>query len=450
MDYNFNHIAGYETEKMELIRLCEIFNNRKTYEKKGARLPKGIIFYGEAGTGKTLFAKIMANECGLEMLSIHLGAIKRASNVCKRIRRVFSQARKRKSPTMIFFDEIDKVLPNDTEEYHTDHSKMVLAQLLTLIDGMEGRGQVVFVATCNNYSDLPKTLTRPGRLDKKIGFELPTYLSRVEILKMYARHSICHFEVSMEDIAKQTVGFSCAALETLINECVLQSNEDNVVSERLINERIMEIRQEDIPKTKSIIDDTVFACRNIGAFIVAKTFNSGNYTLTLDVDTVCNDYFNGILSDFDEDYAECDEEDNGRGDGGYNNRYYDKNDFLNVITVLYGGYVAEEMILRKIYDNTYFYLTLIDEIQQKMVECGMFGLEHCFNVNRDIPYMGERIEQINRLFENVASDCYARAKEILYKNMDLAQKLISYLAEKQTVSMQACEQLLKEWGGVQK
>ena len=72
---------------------------------------------------------------------------------------------------MIFFDEVDKVLPNDEEEYYTDRSKTILTQLLTLIDGMDSAGKIVFVATCNDYDGLPETLTRPGRLDKKSGWE---------------------------------------------------------------------------------------------------------------------------------------------------------------------------------------------------------------------------------------------------------------------------------------
>ena len=223
MNYNFENIAGYETEKAELKRLCDIFNNRAKYEQKGAKLPKGIIFYGEPGTGKTLFSKVMASVCGLEVFKIDLGDVENESAICRHIKKTFIKAAKRKEPTMIFFDEMDKVLPNDNEDYYTDRSKTILTQLLTLIDGMDSAKNIVFVATCNDYDALPETLTRPGRLDKKIGIGAPSYSSRVEILKMYAKRSSCRFEMSMEDIAKICSGFTCAALETLINDCILQS-----------------------------------------------------------------------------------------------------------------------------------------------------------------------------------------------------------------------------------
>jgi ATP-dependent Zn protease len=358
---------------------------------------------------------------------------------------------------MIFFDEMDKVLPNDDEEYYTDRSKTILTQLLTLIDGMDSAGNIVFVATCNDYDALPETLTRPGRLDKKIGIGSPTYSSRVEILKMYAQKSSCRFEMTMEDMAKLCVGFSCAALETLVNECILQSDEDGVVSENLIRERFFEIKNEDIPRERSTVDDTVRACRNVGAFIVAKTFNSGHYVLSLDADSVCNDLFNGVISEFDDDYEEDDYDDEYEDD--YNDSedesvvsssYYSKSDLTNTITVLIGGYVAEEVILHKVYDNVSSYLSLVDDILLSMAKNGMFGLELRYSEYRheNLPYLSDRLEKLNHVFDETIKDCYERAKAILEKNEALIKKLIPYLVEKQILQAEECEKLLAEWGGL--
>ena len=308
MNYNFENIAGYEVEKEELKRLCEIFNNREKHLKKGAKLPKGIIFYGEAGTGKTLFSKVMASVCGLEVFKIDLGDVEDESAICAYIKKTFVKASKRNEPTMIFFDEMDKVLPNDDEEYYTDRSKTILTQLLTLIDGMDSAGNIVFVATCNNYNALPETLTRPGLLDKKIGIGVPNYSSRVEILKMYIQKSSCKFETPIEDMAKLCSGFSCAGIETLINECILQSSEDGLVSGELFQSKLYEIKNEDIPRGRYSADDTIHACRNVGSFIVAKTYNNGNYILSIDGDTVCSEHFNSVISDYDDDYG-CDYDD---------------------------------------------------------------------------------------------------------------------------------------------
>lgn len=464
MNYNFENIAGYETEKAELKRLCDIFNNRAKYEQKGAKLPKGIIFYGEPGTGKTLFSKVMASVCGLEVFKIDLGDVENESAICRHIKKTFIKAAKRKEPTMIFFDEMDKVLPNDNEDYYTDRSKTILTQLLTLIDGMDSAKNIVFVATCNDYDALPETLTRPGRLDKKIGIGAPSYSSRVEILKMYAKRSSCRFEMSMEDIAKICSGFTCAALETLINDCILQSDENGVISETLIRSKFFEIKNEDIPRARSAVDDTIRACRNVGAFLVAKTLNAGNAVLSLDNDSVCNDLFNGIISEFDCDYDDddYDDDDDCEDYDDYDDdcdgeevsacQYYSKSDLMNTITVLLGGYVAEELVLHKIYDNVSSYLSLVDDVFSSMVSNGMLGLSLRFSSSRhrDLPYSQERLDGLNRAFEEIMQECYEKAKSILTKNEELLKKFIPYLVEEQIVQAEDCDRLLAEWGGLQK
>ncbi len=466
MNYNFDSIAGYETEKEELKRLCDIFNNREKYKSKGAKLPKGIIFYGEAGTGKTLFSKVMACECGLKVFKIDLGDVEDESMICRHIKKTFVKAAKYKNPTMVFFDEMDKVLPNGTEEYYTDRSKTILTQLLTLIDGMDSSDNIVFVATCNNYGVLPSTLTRPGRMDKKIGIGLPSYSSRVALLEMYMKKSLCRFEVETKEIAKLCAGFSCAALETLVNECLLHSDENGFISEQLIYERISEIKNEDIPREKSSLEDTIFACRNLGSFIVGRSFHKGHYVLSLDADTVCSDYFDGIISEFDYDYDDddcddeyddddCDDEYDGIDDGFDDElsktNYNDKNVLLKTVTVLLGGYAAEEIILGKIYDNLDQYLSIVDEILLSMSKNGMLGLllRYSPNRNEDLPYAAQRLEKLNAAFDEIVQKCYEQAKAIVQKNEALLKKLVPFLVQEQIVQAEKAECLLAEWGGVQ-
>ena len=229
MSNNFDSIAGYKQEKEVLKRLCEIFQNREKYKGKGAKLPKGIIFYGDAGSGKTLFSKVMAEECGLKIMKIDVADSENETSICKNIKETFKEASKQNEPVMIFFDELDKFLPDESEDYVTDRTKSVLVQLLTLIDGMDSSKNIIFVATCNDYEPLPETITRPGRIDKKIGLGYPDYESRLEILKYYAGKSSCNFEIPFEEIANLCSGFSCAGIETFVNECILQSDENGFV-----------------------------------------------------------------------------------------------------------------------------------------------------------------------------------------------------------------------------
>ncbi len=469
MNYTFESIAGYEQEKEELMRLCEIFGNRKKYEAKGAKLPKGIVFYGGTGTGKTLFAKVMASVCGLEVFKIDFSDVENEVAICRRIQREFTKASKGKEPTMIFFDEVDKVLPDRHEEYVTDRSKTILAQLLTLIDGMDSAGNIVFIATCNDYDALPETLTRPGRIDKKIWIGNPTLSSREAILKMYADRSSCQFALEMEEIAKLTNGFSCAGLETLVNECILQSDEKGFVSEKLIHDRISEIKAEDIPRARSAMDDAVHACRNIGAFIVAKTMNDGEYVLTLDCDSVGNDFFNGLFSDFgsDEDYDdfddfddfddydddeedEEDEEDDAEED--IPARLYSKSDFMNAIVVRLGGYAAEEAVLHKLYENVKDDLDFVDNILFAMSEWGMLGLSHRYSEKREdkMCYSDAWTDRLYTMFDEIIEECYEKAKDIIEKNETLIRKLIPILVERQALERKDCEPILEQLGGIKK
>ncbi len=404
----------------------------------------------------------MASVCGLEVFKIDLGDVENESAICRHIKKTFAKAAKRKEPTMVFFDEMDKVLPNPAEEYYTDRSKTILTQLLTLIDGMDSVGRVVFVATCNNYAALPETLTRPGRLDKKIGIGLPGYASRVEILNLYASRSACTFETPMEDVARLCVGFSCAALETLVNECILHSGEDGVVSDELLQERVFEIKNEDIPRKSSSVDDVVRACRNAGVFLVAKTFNDGHYILDLERHTVCNDFFNGVLStvngyydrencdDDDDDYYDEDQDEDEADEAIAPSGYCSKNDMTNAVTVLLGGYVAEELALRKIYDNVWSDLDDVDRIQKSMLENGMFGLHCHYNDDRDLPYTAAYLEKLNATLETHKLACYERAKGILEKNAGLLKRLVDKLAKEGVMQAEECDAFIAECGGLQK
>ncbi|MBQ9103535.1 MAG: AAA family ATPase [Clostridia bacterium] len=455
MSYSFENIAGYQREKEELIRLCEIFKERDRYIEMGAKLPKGIIFYGEPGTGKTLFAKVMADECGLNTLKIDLGSVKNESWICNKIRKTFKKASKSRVPTMIFFDEMDKVLPNPYEEYYTDRSKTILTLLLTLIDGMESSNNVVFVATCNNYNALPKTIKRPGRIDKKIGIGKPNFKSRVEILKMYIEQSKCLFDVSIQDMANICAGFSCAALETFVNECVLLSNEKGVVENDTLLKVCSEIKNENIAKGNSGNADRVRACRNVGAFLVANELSGELGDLSLQEYTVCNDYYNSLLSRFDSDYSsEADDDDDDDDDDDYDDDYDDDDenvsssqiasskDYINTITVLLGGYVAEQVCFGQIYQNAYNDFYIISKIFENLFDGGMLGIETYYSSELRFPCSNERMGLVAQVFDKVLLDCYAKAKKIIEKKKEKLNILIEELLSKKYLGEEAVKKLL--------
>ena len=449
----FDRIAGYKKEKEELMALVEIFKNRKKYELKGATLPKGIIFYGPAGTGKTLFSEVLAQECSLKKINISISDSASENNICRRIRKAFLQGAKGKTPTMIFFDELDKVLPNEREEYYTDRSKTILAQLLTLIDGMEKINNIVFVATCNDYYALPESITRPGRFDKKICLDLPDYTARAAILDIYMKASPTKFEMPAESIAKLTGEFSPAALKTLVNDCILVSDENNYISEDVIREKIIEIKEEDLPTERSEQSYTVDAVRNIGAFVVARAYSNSDYVLTVEENKVCNGFLDAIINKTNYDYEDdddYDDDDDDDGDEEISTSYSicSKNDLLAAITALLGGMAAQELIFKKTYDNMDYSLDRVNDLFLKMSSNGMLGLELFYKRFDDFPYSKSVIERLGEAIIKAKLECYEKAKEIVNKNEALIKKLVPILIKRKSIEKNECEELIEEFGGI--
>ncbi len=450
MTYTLEHIAGYEREKAELSRLCDIFCQREKHAEMGAKLPKGIIFYGPTGTGKTLFAKVLASVCNLRIRSIDIGAVTDETHLSRQLVRAFHRAAKNSEPTMIFFDEIDKVLPNDAEEYYTDQSKTILAQLLTLIDGLHTSGKVVFVATCNSYANLPDALVRPGRIDRKIEIGLPNESSRRQILQYYLDKTPCRFAMTAAEMAKASMGLSSAALETWVNECILFANDDGIVSEAVIRSKNLEIKTEGLPRQNPPLTDRIIACRNLGFFAVAHTLNHGDYTLNMEDGTVCNHYFDNLIGnlcddddDDDWDDAPCEVEKSDE-----KTEFYCKSDFLHAITVLYGGYAAQRQILGRTYANFgEREFCQIDDLLEGMAREGMLGVELRYSHNRHeylLPYASAKLERVNAEFEKIELQCYEEAEKIIASQSEWIRKMIPILTESRELSKEKCEPILAE------
>ena len=452
----FDRIAGYAREKEELMALANILSNRKKYELKGATIPKGIIFYGPAGTGKTLFSEVLAEASSLKKINICISDSASEKNICRRIRKAFLQASKGQEPTMIFFDELDKFLPNDDEEYYTDGAKAILAQLLTLIDGMEKVNNAVFVATCNDYHSMSENLTRPGRFDKKICLSLPDFSSRADILDMYMKASPARFGMTAQSIARLTSDFSPAALKTLVNDCILISDESNYISEELIRSKILEIKEEDLTTERSEQSYNLDAVRNLGAFVVARGYSNSSYVLTVEDNKVCNEFLDAIIRGAVYDYGDEDYYD----EDDYNDKKSEnitamktcsvpsKNDILAAITALLGGVAAEELIFKKTYANLNYAFDCIDDLFLKLSANGMLGLEFIYNRESALPYSKAFIERLGEVITRIKIECYEKAKECVQKNEALIKRLAPMLIKRKSIEKEECEALIAELGGI--
>src|SRR3954447_24919206 len=221
----WHEIAGADEARAELQEVVDFLKDPKRFRKLGARVPKGILLHGPPGTGKTLLAKAVANECGAQFFSQSASSFVEmfAGLGAKRIRRLFSEARKHK-PAIVFIDEIDAVGAERGSDNNSEREQ-TLNQLLVEMDGFGGNGELVVIAASNLLEKLDPALLRPGRFDRQILVAPPDVNGREAILKVHTRNKPVG-EVALSKIARQTSGLTGADLANIANEAAISAGRD--------------------------------------------------------------------------------------------------------------------------------------------------------------------------------------------------------------------------------
>ena len=220
----FKDVAGCDEEKAELEELVEFLKNPESFTELGARIPRGVLLVGPPGTGKTLLARAVAGEAGAPFLSISgSDFVEMYVGVgASRVRDLFEQAKK-KAPAIVFIDEIDAVGRHrgaGTGGGH-DEREQTLNQLLVEMDGFGTNSGIIVIAATNRPDVLDPALLRPGRFDRQITVNRPDAQGREDILKVHSRNKPLGPDVDLKEIAKDTIGFTGADLENLLNEAAL-------------------------------------------------------------------------------------------------------------------------------------------------------------------------------------------------------------------------------------
>ncbi|MFA4877251.1 MAG: CDC48 family AAA ATPase [Methanoregula sp.] len=222
--FSYEDIGGLKDELQRLRETIELpLRHPELFQKLGIEPPKGVLLYGPPGTGKTLIAKAVASESGAHFISIAGPEVisKYYGESEQRLREVFEEAREN-APSIIFIDELDSIAPR-REEVTGEVERRVVAQLLTMMDGLEERGQVVVIGATNRVDAIDAALRRPGRFDREIEIGVPSEPDRIEILKIHTRGMPLSEDVSLDTLAQQTHGFVGADIAALAREAAIRA-----------------------------------------------------------------------------------------------------------------------------------------------------------------------------------------------------------------------------------
>ncbi len=223
IDVSYEDIGGLENEVKKIREMVEIPLKRpELFKQLGISAPKGVLLHGPPGTGKTLLAKAVANETnahfivinGPEIMSKYVGGSE------EQLREFFEEAEEN-SPSIIFIDELDAIAPK-REDVSGDVERRIVAQLLTLMDGLKSRGEVVVIGATNRPDAIDEALRRPGRFDREIEIGVPDVKERKEILEIHTRNMPLADDVDLEELTEVTHGFVGADLEALCKEAAMR------------------------------------------------------------------------------------------------------------------------------------------------------------------------------------------------------------------------------------
>lgn len=222
----FKDVAGEDEAKESLIEVVDFLHNPAKYVKIGAKLPKGALLVGPPGTGKTLLAKAVAGEAhvpffslaGSDFIELYVGV------GASRVRDLFKEAEKN-APCIIFIDEIDAIGRSRDSKYGggNEEREQTLNQLLSEMDGFDGKKGIIILAATNRPEILDKALLRPGRFDRRIIVDKPDLKGRTDILKVHAKDVLMDDSVNLEEIALATSGAVGSDLANMINEAAINA-----------------------------------------------------------------------------------------------------------------------------------------------------------------------------------------------------------------------------------
>ena len=366
----FKDVAGISEVKEELVEIIDYLKNPKHYQDLGITLPKGVLLVGPPGVGKTMIAKAVAGEAavpffyqsGSSFVQIYVGM------GAKRVRELFARAKAR-APSIIFIDEIDAV-GKARGNTRSDEREATLNQLLTEMDGFEDSSGVIVIAATNKMEVLDEALLRSGRFDRRIYVELPNLQEREHILGLYLKDK--KHELDIEEVARLCVGFSGAALASLVNESALNAlrRKSNVIQK----EDILATKDKVLTGKKKALSLNEKEKEILALYQSAKALSA--YWLEVDFDKI------GLVS---ESFRQIDKE------------LTSKQELMSKIKVALSGNIAVECIYKQTFSNAKEDILSAKEIATQM--CEQYGMgERLLSDSSDIAHILEQAQKEMREF----------------------------------------------------
>lgn len=428
----FADVAGQDEAKGALKEIVDFLHNPQKYTALGAKLPKGALLVGPPGTGKTLIARAVAGEAGVPFFSISgsefvqmfvgMGAAK--------VRDLFQQA-SQKAPCIIFIDEIDAIGKSRDNAMGNDEREQTLNQLLTEMDGFDGKKALVILAATNRPESLDKALLRPGRFDRRIIMELPDLEGRKAILGVHLKN-VKHGDIDMDRVGRATAGSSGAEIANIVNEAALRAvrlgknqietddleeSVEVVIAGEQKKGAVISTEEKRIISYHEIGHAMVAACQSNSApvqkiTIIPRTSGALGYTMQVD-----------------------------EGE----KHLMSKQELLNRIATLTGGRVAEELICKTCTTGASNDIEKATQLARAMITTygmsnnfGMMQLEQQQNRylggSSSLTCSAETGRIIDEEVKEIIHQSYAKAKQIITEHEREMHEAAQILLQKETIT----------------
>ncbi len=444
----FSDVAGVDEAKDELQEVIAFLKDPKKFTRLGGRIPKGCLLVGPPGTGKTLLARAIAGEAGVPFFSISgSDFVEMFVGVgASRVRDLFVQAKKQ-APCIVFVDEIDAVGRQRGAGLGGGHDEreQTLNQLLVEMDGFEANDGVILIAATNRPDVLDPALLRPGRFDRRVVVPRPDIKGREGILAVHSRRVPLENDVDIRVLARGTPGFAGADLENLVNEAALLAARND---KEKVNMNDFELAKDKVmmgtERKSMIISDEEkrnTAYHESGHALVAKLLPGADPVHKVTI--IPRGMALGLTQQLpvDERHSQ------------------DKQYLLNNVTILFGGRVAEELILDHMTTGAGNDIERATEIAHRMVcEWGMseklgpmtFGKkEEQIFLGRDFTqaqdYSESTAVEIDREIRHIIQGCYEKAKDILTNHLELLHRVARELLDKEVLDGAEIDVIVKEY-----